>query len=291
MAARIRDVFTKTLQDFSSDDCSTMAAALAYYTIFSLPSLLLIVIYIAGLVYGKEAIAGQIQTKLSGTMGPEVAGEVQTMVRNVAQSHTGGIVATALGIVGLIFSATSVFMQLQRSLNRAWKVKAESSGIRGFAVKRITSGLLIVGAGVIALVSLAAGSAVSAFSGMLPFAGAAYAGEVVLSLIIFVALFAMILKVLPDVEIGWRDVWAGAVFIAVLFVVGKFLIGLYVAHSGTASAYGAAGSLALLLLWTYYSALVFLLGVEFTQAWVRQHRQIQPKHGAVAIEPRAAQSV
>jgi membrane protein len=287
--ATIRDVFTKTLHDFSADDCNTMAAALAYYTIFSLPSLLLIVIYIAGLVYGQEAIAGQIQTKLSGAMGPQVAAEIQTMVRNVAQSHTGGIIATILGIVGLVFSATSVFMQLQQSLNRAWKVKAGSSGIRGFAMKRVTSGLLIVGAGVVALVSLAAGSAISAFSGMLPFPGAAHAGEAVLSLAIFVMLFAMILKVLPDVQIGWRDVWAGAIFIAVLFVVGKFLIGLYIAHSGAASAYGVAGSLALLLLWTYYSALVFLLGVEFTQAWVRQHREIQPRQGAVRIGRESAE--
>lgn len=289
MTARLRDTFTKAINDFLADDCTTMAAALAYYTVFSLPSLLLIVIYVAGVVYGREAIAGQIQAKLSGQMGPQVAAEIQTMVRNVAQSHTGGIIATALGAAGLAFSGTSVFMQLQASLNRAWKVQAGGS-IRSFAMERITSGLLIVGAGAIALVSLGAGSLISAYSKSLPFPGASYAGEVVLSFVVFAAVFAMILKVLPDVELGWRDVWIGAVFIAALFVLGKFLIGLYIAHSGTANAYGAAGSLALLLLWTYYSSLIFLLGVEVTQAWVRQYREVRPKNGAALIQPKAAKS-
>ena len=133
MAATIRSVLTKTFRDFSADNCTTMAAALAYYTVFSLPSLLLIVIYIAGLVYGQEAASGQIQAKLSGTMGPQVAAEIQTMVRNVAHSHTGGIIATALGIAGLVFSATSVFLQLQQSLNRAWKVRPDTSAVKSFA--------------------------------------------------------------------------------------------------------------------------------------------------------------
>jgi membrane protein len=286
----LKRVSSRTIHDFSEDNCSSMAASLAYYTIFSLPSLLLIVIYIAGLVYGREAASGQIQERLSGTMGPQVAQEIQMMVHNVAANRSGGIIATALGLAGLIFSATSVLMQLQESLNRAWKVRVDSSGIRNFAMKRIESGLVIVAAGVLALVSVAAGSALAAFSRYIPFWGAANAAENLISLAIFAGVFAVILKLLPDVELEWSDVWLGAAFIAVLFEIGKFLIGLYIGHTGTASAYGAAGSLAMLLLWTYYSALVFLLGVEFTQAWVRERRtDVRPKRGAVLIAAKAAE--
>lgn len=151
-------------------------------------------------------------------------------------------------------------------------------------MKRVRSGLLLVGAGILAIVSLAAGSAISALAKMLPFSGAAHAGEIVASLVMFAIIFAAILKVLPDVQLRWSDVWVGGLFIAVLFVIGKFLLAIYLAHAAKASAYGAAGSLALILMWTYYSALIFLLGVELTQVWVRrQGRDIPPKQGAVRL--------
>jgi len=261
-----------------------MAAALAYATLFALPSLLLIVIFIAGLVLGPQAASGQIQARLSGAMGAGAAAQIQSMVSSVAQNHTGGLIATALGIVGLIFSATGVLLQLQQCLNKAWKVKVVGSGLRNFAMKRLRSGLLLVGAGFLAMISVAASSAISALAKMLPFAGAAHAGEMVASLAMFAVVFAAILKVLPDVELRWSDVWVGGVFIAVLFVIGKFLIAMYLAHAGKASAYGAAGSLALILMWTYYSALIFLLGVELTQVWVRrQGREVPPRQGAVRL--------
>jgi len=153
-------------------------------------------------------------------------------------------------------------------------------------MKRVRSILLLVGAGILAMVSVAASSAISALAHMLPFPGAAHAGEIVMSLAMFAVVFAAILKVMPDVQLRWADVWVGGVFIAVLFVVGKFLIGIYLGHAGKASAYGAAGSLAVILLWTYYSALIFLLGVELTQVWVRsQGREVPPKEGAVRLEP------
>jgi membrane protein len=258
---------------------------LAYATLFSLPSLLLIVIYIAGLVLGPQAASGQIESKLSGAMGPQAAAQIQTMVSNVAQNHTGGLVATALGFVGLILSATSVLLQLQQCLNKAWKVRVVGSGLRHFAMKRVRSILLLIGAGILAMVSVAASSAISALAHMLPFPGAAHAGEIVTSMVMFAVVFAAILKVMPDVKLRWSDVWVGGLFIAVLFVVGKFLIGIYLGHAGKASAYGAAGSLALILMWTYYSALIFLLGVEFTQVWVRrQGREVPPREGAVRLE-------
>jgi membrane protein len=282
MLTKVKDFGREVLRDFSADDCPSMAAALAYAALFSLPSLLLIVIYIAGLVLGPRAASGQIQAKLGSTMGPQAAAEIQTMVSNVANNRAGGIVATLFGIAGLILSATSVLLQLQLCLNRAWKVRVVGSGFRHSLNRRVRSAFLLVGAGVLAIASVAAGSIISAVSRMLPFAGAAHVGEMAASLVVLAMVFGGILKVMPDVKLRWSDVWMGGAFIAVFFVVGKFLIGLYLAHGGKASAYGAAGSLALILLWTYYSALIFLLGVEFTQVWVRsQGREVIPKEGAV----------
>jgi membrane protein len=288
MLATSKEFLQQVFRDFSKDECPSMAAALAYATLFSLPSLLLIVIYIAGLVLGPQAASGQIESKLSGAMGPQAAAQIQTMVSNVAQNHTGGLVAMALGFAGLILSATSVLLQLQQCLNKAWKVRVVGSGIKHFAMKRVRSSLLLVGAGILAMVSVTASSVISALAKMLPFPGAAHAGEVVTSLAMFAIVFAAILKVMPDVQLRWSDVWVGGLFIAVLFVVGKFLIAIYLAHAGKASAYGAAGSLALILMWTYYSALTFLLGVEFTQVWVRnQGREVPTKQGAVRLEQRS----
>lgn len=271
-------------EDFSADDCPSMAAALAYYTIFSLPSLLLIVIYIAGLAYGTAAASGQIQARLSRQMGPQAAAEIQTMVTSAARSHAAGLVATALGLLGLAFSAVTVLLQLQKCLNRAWKVSSTGSGILYTAKKYVTSALLLAGAGILALLSVAAASVLAAFSHMLPFGGAIFIAETMISVALFSVVFGVMLKVLPDVHLGWADAWLGGTFIAVLFVVGKFLIGLYLGHGGKSGMYGAAGSLALILLWTYYSALVFLLGVEFTQLWVRTHgRAPTAKTGAVLL--------
>jgi membrane protein len=284
MPATLKEFLMEVFREFSQDECPSMAAALAYATLFALPSLLLIIIFIAGLVLGPKAASGEIEARLSGTMGPQAAAQIQSMVSGVAQNHAGGLVATALGIVGLLISATGVLMQLQQCLNKAWKVKAVGSGLRNFAMKRVRSGLLLAGTGILAIVSVAASSAISALAKMLPLAGAATAGEILASLAMFAIVFAAILKVLPDVQLRWGDVWVGGFFIAVLFVVGKFLIAIYLAHAGKNSAYGAAGSLALILMWTYYSALVLLLGVELTQVWVRrQGREVPLKQGAVRL--------
>jgi membrane protein len=285
MLATSKEFLQHVFRDFARDECPSMAAALAYGTLFSLPSLLLIIIYIAGLVLGPQAASGQIEAKLSGAMGPQAAAQIQTMVGNVAHNRTGGLIATALGLVGLILSATSVLLQLQQCLNKAWKVKTIGSGIKNFAMKRIRSTLLLAGAGILAMVSIAASSAISALAKILPFPTTVHVGEIVTSLAMFALVFAAILKSVPDVQLGWSDVWVGGVFIAALFVIGKFLIAIYLAHAGKASMYGAAGSLALILLWTYYSALIFLLGVEFTQVWVRRNgREVSPKAGAVRLE-------
>src|SRR6185437_8195680 len=158
------------LADFSAHDCPTMAAALAYGTIFSLPSLLLIVIFVAGLILGPRAASGQIQAQLAHTLGPEAAGQIQTMVHNIASNRRGGLIATALGASGLLLSATSVIMQLQQSLNRAWSVKLTGSGAFHFARRRIRSGLVVIGAGVLAMISLVIGAVFDALAKALPFA-------------------------------------------------------------------------------------------------------------------------
>jgi len=284
MLTALKEFLQQVMCDFSEDECASMAAALAYATLFALPSMLLIIIFVAGLALGPRAASGEIQARLTSPMGPQAAAQIQLMVSNLAQNRAGGLVATALGIVGLIFSATGVLMQLQQCLNKAWKVKVVGSGLRHFAMKRVRSGLLLVGAAILAMLSVVATSAISALARMLPFPAAAHLGEIAASLAMFAIVFAAILKVMSDVQLQWRDVWVGGVFIATLFVVGKFLIALYLAHAGKASAYGAAGSLAVILMWTYYSALILLLGVEVTQVWVRRNgRDVAPKAGAVRL--------
>ncbi|MGA2410081.1 MAG: YihY/virulence factor BrkB family protein [Candidatus Binataceae bacterium] len=289
MFGQVKDFALQVFSDFSDDDCPTMAAALAYATLFSLPSLLLIIIYVAGLVLGPEAASGEIQARLSSAMGPSAAAAIQAIVGNIANNTRTGVIATALGIIGLVLSAMSVLLQLQQSLNRAWKVTVTASGVRGFVVKRVRSGLLLLGGGILAIVSTTATSILTALANMLPYAPAVHLLTFVISLLAFALIFGAILKVMPDVQIEWRDVWVGGLFIAALFETGKFLIAFYLGHLGKTSVYGAAGSIALLLLWTYYSALIFLLGVELTQVWVRsQGREVQPKEGAVRLERKSA---
>lgn len=279
-------IIKKTFRQFSEDECPTMAAALAYYTVFSLPSLLLIVVYITGAVFGQAAVQGEIQQRVSGAVGPQIAGVLSTMIQNASVSG-GGIIATALGAAGLVFSATTTFVQLQTSLNRSWGIKRDDSGVKSFAMKRFTSFLMIAGISILVLVFLALGTAVSALTRMtaLPLPGwAFYLFDVLLSWAVFTACFAAIFKVLPDARIEWKDVRVGGAVTAGLFVIGKFLISLYLGHSSTVSAYGAAGSLALVLLWTYYSAMIVLLGAEFTEVWAEAHgREVEPDEGAVYV--------
>jgi membrane protein len=276
-----------TWSEFSNDDCPLMAAALAYYTAFSLPSILLIVLYVAGSVFGRAAVQGEIHNSIASMVGPGIATMVQGMVRSAAESTTGGLVATALGVLGLLFSATSTLSALQTAMNRAWEVKPDESSIKSMAWKRFLSFLLIVGAGILVLISLGATTAATGLAGA---AGIAFPGwsmyvlEIAVSWFVFVLIFAVLFKVLPDARLRFRDMKTGAMVTATLFIAGKFAIGFYLSHSTGSNAFGAAGALALLLLWTYYSALIFLFGVEFTQVWARDHgRSIEPEPGAVKV--------
>jgi membrane protein len=261
-----KELIQRAASKFLQDGGPTEAAALAYYTVFSLPSLLLLVIDVAGVFWGQAAVSSQIQKEASRAAGAAVGEQLRGMTSGA--THT----ATLLGIAGLVFAATSTFVQLQSALNRIWGIQPGKSGARSFFWKRILSFFLIAAIAVLVLVSLAATTALSALSAQsgvsLPRPLISVA-EIAVSWLIFSLLFGLIFQVLPDADLAWKDVNTGAAVTAVLFVAGQFLIGFYLAHSSTASAYGAAGALALLLLWAYYSANIFLFGAELTEVWAR----------------------
>ncbi len=281
----------RTVNRFLDDDCTTMGAAIAYYTTFSLGPLLLIVISIVGLVFGRDVVQHHIQAQVQGLIGTGAASQVGAIVRSAGQHSSKGTVGATLGILALLIGATGAFAQLQSSLNRIWRVKPDpkAGGIKNFVGHRVLSLGMILAIAFLLIVSLAVSAALAAFGGFvssfLPhgFSGPLLQGlGFVVSLAIIAALFAAMFKVLPDAKIEWRDVWIGAGITSILFTIGKTLIGLYLGHSGTASAYGAAGSLVLVVLWIYYSSLIFLFGAEFTSVWSQRNSgPVQPKSGAV----------
>ena len=292
LMARIWRTLSGTINEFLNDDCMSMAAALAYYTVFSLPPLLLIVITIAGSVFGSAAVQGRIDDQIRGLIGPSAAQQVQTMIAQVKLSGSTGP-AAVFGAIALAFAATTAFAQLQSSLNRAWEVEPAPTGygVRNFLLKRVLSFGMILAIGFLLLVSLALSAAITGFSAALNSYLPAFLSarllhivSAVFSFAVIGGLFAAMYKVLPDAEVEWRDVSVGAVVTAALFNLGKYLVGLYLGNSSVLTPYGAAGSLALILLWTYYSAMIFLLGAEFTQVWAQRHgRPITPQPGAVRV--------
>jgi membrane protein len=226
-------------------------------------------------------------------MGPTATEQISAILSQLHQPGAAGLLPTIVGIGGLILGATGAFGQLQAALNRAWEVAPDprQGGVRGFLVKRLFSFGMILSVAFLLLVSLVLSAALSAFSGtlgrMLPNGLSVTLLQVLnltVSFLVITALFATIFKVLPDAKVAWRDVWVGAAVTALLFVVGKFLIGFYLGRSNPGQAFGAAGSLALLFAWVYYSAMILLFGAEFTQAWVeRNGGSIAPQRGAVRV--------
>jgi membrane protein len=278
-----------TFREFGQDDCASMAAALAYYTIFSLPALLVIVTWVAGLAFDPTDVQGRIRTELQEVVGPEGAEQVETMIGH-AQRTGAAPLAAVIGIGTLLFGATGALAQLQASLNRAWGVKPDpqAGGLKQFLLKRILSLGMVLVIGFLLLVALLVTATLSALSerwlpGNWSQPLLLVAGFLV-DLAVVTLLFAAIFKVLPDVEIAWREVWVGAGVTAVLFVLGKFAMGFYLGRSDVGSAYGVAGSLALVLVWIYYSGLILLAGAEFTQVWARRYgTEIRPSAGAVSV--------
>jgi len=258
------------------DYAPSMGASIAYYTAFSIAPVLIIVIAIAGFVWGDEAASGYLYAQLGGILGDDGAKAVQAMVES-ANDTNGGILATVVGVVLLMVGATTVFAELQSDLDRIWKAPAakKSEGLWGLIRSRVLSLGLVVSIGFLLLVSLVVSAALAALGNMW---GSAFDNlewlvhilDFVVSIAVVTVMFALMYKILPRVSIAWHDVWIGAVVTALLFTIGKFLVGLYVGKTSVASSFGTAGSLAVLLVWVYYSAQIFLLGAEFT--WIYAHR-------------------
>ena len=260
------------------DYAPSMGAALAYYTVFSLAPLLLIVIAVAGVVFGHDAVRGEIVHQLGGVMGRDGATAVQGLLESASEPRQG-FVSSVVGFALLIVGATTVFAELQSALDRIWRVPEakKTSGVWNLLRTRFLSFGLVLGLGFLMLISLVISAALSVF-------GNWYGGvfrdwkivlhivNIVVSLVMSAALFAMIYKFMPRARIAWSDVWIGAAVTAVLFEMGKFLLGLYLGNAGVASGFGAAGSLVLLIVWVYYSAQIFLLGAEFTWVYARAPR-------------------
>jgi membrane protein len=284
----------QAVSSWSADYAPSMGAALSYYTLFSIAPLLLIVISVAGLIFGDDAVRGEVFGQLQGILGADGAKAVEDMLQSV--SKTGeGIVATVTGVAVLLLGATTVFGELQNALDRIWRAPAreQSSGWWSLLRTRLLSFGMVLGIAFLLMVSLVLSAAVSALGKW--FGGGAEALvhtlELALSFGLMTVLFALIYKFIPRVHIAWHDVWIGAAVTALLLSVGKFLIGLYLGKSAVASSFGAAGSLVVLMVWVYYAAQIFLLGAEFT--WVYAHelgsRRGQPRPGAEERKPSAEQ--
>jgi membrane protein len=289
---KARDVWyltRQTFEEWNDDNASRLAAALAYYTIFSLAPLLVITIGLAGMVFGDDAVQGHVVAQLQGYIGSRGATFVQDMI---AASHrpTQSLTATIVGVAVLLFGAAGVFRQLHDALNTIWEVKPKPGrGWRGHLFDRVFAFVMVLGTGFMLLLSVALSAAFAAvgeyLSELLPIPESAlHALNFGVSLSLVTLLFAIIFKVVPDARVAWRDVWIGAGLTALLFTVGTLLIGLYLGKSSVASTFGAAASLAILLVWIYYSAQILFLGAEFTQvyaSWRGSH--IRPNRNAVRL--------
>ncbi|MFD0749380.1 YihY/virulence factor BrkB family protein [Mucilaginibacter calamicampi] len=276
---------------FSNDMALKFSASLAYYTIFSLAPLLLLVISLAGLFLGREAIQGQLFAEINGFVGNDAAKQIQDMIARLELTGKSTL-SIIIGSITLVIGATTVFGEIQESINIIWQVKAKpKKAWLKMLNDRLLSGSLIISLGFLLLVSLILNGALLALSDRLK----TYLPDVtvlifnainiIISFIVITTLFAVIFKVLPDAKIAWKDVRSGAIFTSLLFMLGRFAIGIYVASSANSSTYGAAGSLIAILLWVYYTAAILYFGAEFTKAYVDfKGKRIEPADYAVHVE-------
>ena len=287
-AGEIWQLIKITFSEWWNDDTFRLAASLAFYTIFSIAPVLLIVVGVASLFYARETAIDRIVSEIQQLVGERGA----KAVRDVLEASSGfgkSVWAILTGVVTFLLGASAVFAELQSALNKIWDVQAEPRRgvILQYALDRLRSFTIALGVGFLLLVSLVISAAISALQGymegQIPGMPAFWqAVNIVVSFLVAAALFAMIYKFLPDVRIRWKDVWIGAAVSAALFTGGKYVIGVYLGQTATASTFGAAGSLAVLLIWFYYSALISFLGAEFTQVYARRHGvPIEPKTHAV----------
>lgn len=275
--ATLFDICKKTALAWVDDYAPSMGAAISYYTAFSIAPLLVIVIAIAGYVFGEEAVRGALQGQIAGLVGSDGAAAIQGLVSS-AREPAQGVVASGISIVFLVIGATTVFAEIQSALDRIWHVpeKAKPRGLWGLLRARFLSFGLILGLAFLLIASLTVSAAVAAlgtwFSALLPGWEIVLQGlNMLLSVVVETVLFAMIFKLMPSTRIAWSDVWVGAAVTAALFELGKVLIGLYVGKAGLSSTYAAAGSIAIILIWVYYAAQIFLLGAEFTKVYATEY--------------------
>lgn len=293
---KIRDLgsfLSDIYNQWSKDKAMGMGAALAYYTIFSIPPLLVIVIALAGFFFGEEAAKGQIVKQIQGLIGQEGAVTIQGMI-NSARKQDSSFIATIIGLVTLLIGASGVFVQLQDSLNTIWGVQPKPDRGWGDIIKeRLMSFGMVFGVGFLLMVSLIIDTVLSVFMGyigqMFHSEFAAYLLKFAnfgVNLVIITGIFAMIYKALPDVRIYWKDVALGSVVTSLLFIVGKYAIGLYLGNANVGVAYGTAGSLIVILAWIFYASLIFFFGAEFTQVYTRRYgTRVDTLNGAIIVQP------
>jgi membrane protein len=283
----------ETALSWAGNKTPRLGAALAYYTVFAITPLFLVALTIAGLCFGEEAARRELFGQISALVGPEGGEAIQSIIAAAAKKPGTGFLAGALAVITLFVGASGVFIELQDALNTIWNVKRKPGrGWRRFIMDRLLSFGMIVGVGFLLLVSLILSAGVTALgkylSDAFPAEGLFWqVSNFMLSLAMITCLFAMILKILPDVRIAWRDVWLGAFLTAWLFNLGKFLLGFYLARSTVASAYGAAGSLVIVLIWVYYSTQILFFGAEFTRVYAERYgSRLTPVKGAQLIVTR-----
>lgn len=287
---KITFLLTQTFKEFLEDNGLKLSAALSYYTIFSLPPLLIIIISLCGFFFGAEAVRGEIFGQINGLVGNDVAMQIQDTIKNVTLSKSNTF-ATIIGLIVLIIGASGVFVEIQDSLNYIWGIKAKPKrGFIRFLKNRVTSFSMIGSAGFLLLVGLIVNSVMDVLNTRLTARFPQdsiylfYALNLLIVFLIISLLFTVIFKTLPDGKIALRDCMIGAGFTALLFMIGKFAIGAYLGSSAVASVYGAAGSVILILVWVYYSAIILYFGAEFTKVYAHTHgKKIIPNAYSVQI--------
>ena len=271
----------ETVVGYVDDNAFSRGGSIAYFTLFSLAPVLLVVVAVAGMAFGREAAQGAVVAQLSGLMGRDTAAAIETMIRSASDSLSGTL-ATLLGLGAIFLAVSGVFGEVQQALNAIWKVTPAGSTVSRLVRARLASLGLVVALGFVLVVSLAFSAAAAAVGDYvkpwLPAVGfALHAVDFAVSFVLIAGVFAAIYRVLPDRDLRWRDVVPGALFAAALFQIGKYLIGFYIGETGIASSYGAAGALIVMLLWIFYSAQIFLLGAEFSRAWTTCRRGMPAK--------------
>jgi len=283
------EMFKAAFAEWSEDKASRLAAALSYYSAISLAPLLIVLLSIAGLVFGREAASGHIAGQVQGLVGQDRAQVIEDIIANANKPATG-VVSGVVGTIILLLGAAGVFGALQDGLNTVWEVEPKPGrGVVGILKDRFLSLTMVLGVGFLLLVSLVLSAALALlgkyFAGVLPLHPLVLeVMNFVLSFGVITLLFALMFKILPDVEIAWSDVWIGAAITALLFTIGKVLIGLYLGRSTIGTTYGAAGSLVVILIWIYYSAQILFFGAELTQVYTNKYgSKIRPSKDAVEV--------